>query len=177
VRATIRAPGAAFVASTFEDFEPDGHFDAVLSSNAFHWVDPEVGYAKVADVADAIVLIWNTPFVADPQLHRRVQEEVMTPHGSTFPADEAGVRELIVRESASITDEVRQSGRFEEPWTTLIERRLTYTPGRYADLIGSMGYVAASGEREAILAELAPVLGTEPIDLVDVVWAIAAQAA
>jgi hypothetical protein len=40
-----------------------------------------------------------------------------------------------------------------------------------------MGHVVASGEREAILAELVPVLGTEPIELVDVVWAIAARAA
>jgi hypothetical protein len=48
-----RAPQATFVGSTFEEFEADGHFGAVFSSNAFHWVDPEVGYSKLTDIVDS----------------------------------------------------------------------------------------------------------------------------
>ena len=80
-------PAATFCPETFEEFEPEGRFDAIFSSNAFHWLDPAVGYEKAADVADAIVLLWNTPFIADPDLHRRMEEEVMHPHGSTFPIE------------------------------------------------------------------------------------------
>jgi SAM-dependent methyltransferase len=175
-RAAALAPAARFVAATFEDFEPDRSFDAVFSSNAFHWVDPEVGYAKAADLADAIVLTWNTPFVADADLRRRVQCDVMKPRGSTFPVEEDDVRQLVVDEIAWHSDELRRSGRYEEPWTNVIERRVWYAPQRYLDLIGSMGHVAASGERDAILAELRPVLGSEPFELVDLVWTIAARA-
>ena len=174
-RAAERAPVATFVASTFEDFEPSGRFDAVFGSNSFHWVDPEIGYAKAADVADAVVLIWDTAFVGDAELRRCIQHRVMNPHGSTFPVEEEDVRSFVAGEIESIADEVRQSGRYEEPWTEILERRLTYTPERYVDLIGSMGHVAASGERDAIQAELRPVVGSEPFELVDLVWTIAAR--
>lgn len=173
--AEARAPAARFVASTFEQYEPDGRFDAVYSANAFHWVDPEIGYAKVADLADAFVLIWNTPFIAEPELHRRVQHEVMIPHGSTFPAEEAEVREFVADEIEAMRGQLQGAGRFEPPWTTVYERALSYTPGRYRDLIASMGRVAASPDAGEILAELVPVLGAEPFDVTDLVWVIAAR--
>jgi hypothetical protein len=55
------------------------------------------------------------------------------------------------------------------------ERVLRYTPQRYRDLIGSFGKIASSPERGQILAELEPVLGDEPIDVIDIVWAVAAR--
>jgi SAM-dependent methyltransferase len=177
-RAARRAPAATFVASTFEDFEADGRFDAVVSSNAFHWIEPEVGYAKAADLAAAILLIWDTAFVADSELRRRVQEEAMIPFGaSTFPTEEEGVREFVAGEMETVRDDIRRSTRFEEPWSGVRERTLEYTPERYLDLIGSMGHVAASGKRDILLAELRPILGDRPFELVDLVWMIAARAA
>ena len=175
-RAAVRAPKAVFHAETFEDFDPRHRFDAIFSSNAFHWVDPDVGYGKAAGVADALVLMWNTPFVADAVLRRRVQEEVMIPHGSTFPTEEADVRRFVADEIAAAADLIRDSGRFEKPWSHVYERTLQYTPQRYRDLIGSMGSVAASEDYAEILAELRPVLGTEPFELVDLVWVVAARA-
>jgi hypothetical protein len=50
-------------------------------------------------------------------------------------------------------------------------------PARYLDLIGSMGHVAASGKRDTLLAELRPILGDRPFELVDLVWMNAARAA
>ena len=175
-RAEQRAPAARFRADTFEEFEPAERFDAVLSSNAFHWIEPEVGYAKAAELADAIVLIWNTPFAADAELHRRIQDEVMGPNGSTFPGDEAGVRDFVATEMETVCDDILRSSRFDEPRTRLYERRLEYTPERYLDLVGSMGHVASSGRRDAILAGLRPVLGDRSLELVDLVWSIAARA-
>jgi SAM-dependent methyltransferase len=175
-RAAARAPTASFRSDPFEAFEPEGRFDAVFSSNAFHWLDPEVAYAKVADVADALVLIWNTPFIADQELHRRVQVEVMHPHGSTFPIEEEDVRRWVDDESAIGREELRASRRFEEPWWYIYERRLEYTPGRFVDLIGSMGAVAASPDRSQIMAELAQVLGPDRFDVVDLVYVVAAKA-
>jgi ubiquinone/menaquinone biosynthesis C-methylase UbiE len=43
------APEATFHIGRFEDIEPPGGaFDAVFSATAFDWVDPQVGWAKVA---------------------------------------------------------------------------------------------------------------------------------
>jgi len=40
-----------FVPAAFEDAElPRGHFRAVFSASAFHWIDPRVGWRKAAEV-------------------------------------------------------------------------------------------------------------------------------
>jgi SAM-dependent methyltransferase len=47
-------PHVEIVTSSFEDWDP-GHerFDAVVSFNAFHWIDPEIRFAKSASVLRA----------------------------------------------------------------------------------------------------------------------------
>ena len=177
-RARARVPTALFHAATFEDFEPDREFDAIFSSNAWHWIDPDVGYAKAAELGDAIVLIWDTAIAADAELRRAIQEDVLDPRGvGSFPIEEPDVREFVDAEVASVCDGLTASGRFDEPLTDLLERRLNYTPERYVDLIGSMGLVAASGRRNEILADLRPLLGDDSFEVVDLVWTIAARAA
>jgi hypothetical protein len=54
---------------------------------------------------------------------------------------------------------------------------LRYTPERYLDMIGSFGKIASHPDRRGILAELGPVLGDDPLDVIDIVWVIAARAA
>ena len=128
-------------------------------------------------LGDELVLIWNTPFLGDAELQRRVQDGVLGPHGSTFPSDEAGVRALVAGEIQANIDRFRESGRFGEPRTHVHERVLQYTPERYRDMVGSFGKIASSPERAAILAELESVLGDDLLDVIDIVWVIAASAA
>ena len=53
--------------SSFETWSGDDHpFDLVFSAQAWHWVDPEVGYRKASDALgdDGILaLVWNRPLV------------------------------------------------------------------------------------------------------------------
>lgn len=176
-RAAERVPAAELVGLPFEDFEPEGRFDALFSSNAFHWVDPDVAYSKASEVADALVLVWNLPFIADGDLHRRLQEGVMAPRGSTFPTTEAGVRELFERELAGMRAEIVASSRFLEPWSATFERRLEYTPDRYTSLLRSMSYIASLPEDEsaALAKDVHSVLGSEPFTVADLVWVLAAR--
>jgi ubiquinone/menaquinone biosynthesis C-methylase UbiE len=51
-RQNLEGAGAVeFVNAQFEDASfPGGHFQAVFSASAFHWVDPKVSWQKAADV-------------------------------------------------------------------------------------------------------------------------------
>jgi SAM-dependent methyltransferase len=43
-------PNVRIVNERFESWEPDGQYDAVVSFTAFHWIDPEVRFAKTARI-------------------------------------------------------------------------------------------------------------------------------
>jgi SAM-dependent methyltransferase len=47
-RRTVPDPMVRFQISAFEDFSDSGPFDLIVSATAFHWVDPDVGWAKAA---------------------------------------------------------------------------------------------------------------------------------
>jgi SAM-dependent methyltransferase len=59
-----RWPGVSIVESAFEAWEPGGRFDALVSVQAWHWVDPAVRYA-LADEALApggmLAAVWSFP--------------------------------------------------------------------------------------------------------------------
>ena len=49
-RRGVTAVSVDFAVSTFEDFEtPPASFDLIASAQAWHWVDPAVGFAKAAN--------------------------------------------------------------------------------------------------------------------------------
>jgi SAM-dependent methyltransferase len=61
--AVARRHGLVVEASAFETWVPgDRHFDLLISAQAWHWVDPEIGVAKAAQVVvpgGGIGLFWN----------------------------------------------------------------------------------------------------------------------
>ena len=91
-RANLRRwPNVEVVTIRFEDFDvPTSSFDLVVSATAFHWVDPEVSYAKAAMLLDErgrLALLTNAHSrggthtderIAEPirHLHRRLAPEV-----------------------------------------------------------------------------------------------------
>ena len=64
--------GMNYVLSTFESWpQPADKYDLVFSGQAFHWVDPAIGYRKLSDVlrpGATAALFWYTPALADPEL-------------------------------------------------------------------------------------------------------------
>lgn len=58
----------------FEDYQgPDAAYAAVVSANAWQWINPAVSYAKAADLLREdghLALIWNFPIVAEPFYRR-----------------------------------------------------------------------------------------------------------
>ncbi len=67
-RARVRAPGAVVRVGRFEDVAlPAAAFDAVFSASAFHWVDPAVGWKKVARVLrrPGVLALLSHVFITD----------------------------------------------------------------------------------------------------------------
>jgi SAM-dependent methyltransferase len=59
-----RRPGVTLVQSAFEDWVPDERFAAVVSVQAWHWVDPDVRYAKAHQAltpGGMLTAVWSFP--------------------------------------------------------------------------------------------------------------------
>lgn len=78
-----------FFRVSFEDWEPEvDSFDLIISATAFHWVKPEIGYPKAAQVlrSDGHIALWNlhptpyTGFFEDvQQIYQRIVPEWSDP--------------------------------------------------------------------------------------------------
>jgi SAM-dependent methyltransferase len=177
-----RLPDLDVRPEAFEAFSPHERFDLVAAANAFHWLDPTTAYAKVAEIlrpGGALLLVWNTPFLADPDLHRRLQDEILGPRGSSFPSDREGIDARVAGDAAAGRAELSASGRFEQPWWQVMERRLSYPADRYARLIASFGAIAAQPEPERVelQRELKRLLGdgSRELEVVDLVYVVCAR--
>jgi len=61
--AVARSHGLDVVVSRFEDWRPEDHFDLVCAGQAWHWIDPQVGYEHAAEVlrpGGRLAVFWNT---------------------------------------------------------------------------------------------------------------------
>jgi SAM-dependent methyltransferase len=106
------------VESSFEAFEAAGRiWDAVVACNSFHWVDPRVRFAKVADVLrpDGYLAILSTPVVV-PADASRFWWDLQDDWGAVGAGrvDPRSKRPDLVDDFASA---VRSCGYFEEPVT------------------------------------------------------------
>jgi SAM-dependent methyltransferase len=72
-RSLARFPGLVVDVTSFEDWNPgDATFDAVLACNSFHWIDPDVRFAKAARALspDGHLVVISTPVVVPPDADR-----------------------------------------------------------------------------------------------------------
>ncbi len=154
--------------ASFEEWDPAGRtFDAVISGQAWHWVDPEAGAAKAAAVlrpAGRLAVFWNA-FQFPTDLHEaiagvygRVLPDAPLFRGSSGgPAAYSGL-------SSTAADGIRHVGaRFDQPeqWQFDWERR--YTTAEWLDFVPTAG--GQSQFPPATLAELLAGIG-EAIDAV-----------
>jgi len=149
--------------SVFEDYEAaDRQFAAVVSANAFHWIDPTVSYAKAARLLrrrGSLGLIWNFPILADRDLQRRLNNDAFTDELADFSREPDGYVEALLELLAGGRDELMASGLFDEPRWELKTERLLWTTGRYIAFLSSLANgvaLAATLDRRArsVLADL-----------------------
>ena len=130
-----RHSGVEVEVSTFEAWEAAGRkFDAVVSGESWHWVDPVVGAVKAAEVlrhGGRLAVFWNTgqpPASLDEafaEVYRRVLPESLVAR--------LGKRSIEAAHSAmcaNAADGIRATGAFDEPEQWRFEWAQSYTQGR-----------------------------------------------
>ena len=143
-------PKAKVLTTTFEDWKPKrGTFDLVISAQAFHWIDPEVGYPKAAQALKPgawIALFWNLPNDPDDGIYAEIQKAYRK------HAPEMGRRQ----ESKSLTEEVNEMrermDNFSKhfPWRYVYRAgwKKTYSIEQYLALLGTYSdHIALPPER------------------------------
>jgi len=140
----------------FEDWSlSKGAFDLVISAGAFHWIPPEIGYAKAAAAlkdTGAIALFWNYSPGADTPFHRAVRQ-VYQERAPQLVQHLPGSRpqDALVRETV---EDINASGLFGEvvvkryPWSE------QYTAERYIKLLNTFSHIRGlkEGVRQKLLA-------------------------
>ncbi|RSM48666.1 class I SAM-dependent methyltransferase [Amycolatopsis balhimycina DSM 5908] len=141
--AFARGGGIDVEVATFEDWEPAGRaFDAVVSGQAWHWVDPVAGPAKAAGVLrpDGLLAVFAHVFqppavVADAFAGaiRRVLP------GSPFAGESRSADEIYDLMFTRFADGIRDAGGFGEPERWRFEWERSYTRDEWLDFLPTTG--------------------------------------
>lgn len=85
----ISHPKVRFELSSFENWNAaEAVYDLVISATAFHWIPPEIGYPKTADVlkdTGYLALFWNhhpTPYTGFFQAVQSIYQDIVPQWGS-----------------------------------------------------------------------------------------------
>ena len=129
-------PNAAVVCADFEgwDVEPCA-YDLVVSAQAFHWIEPAIGYPKVHTAlrpGGCLALIWNLYPGCDAPVHRALDEVYRT----CVPrlAGTTGRRSLEARVERTVR-EIVASGLFGAPDVRRYPWTRTYATAEYLKLL------------------------------------------
>ncbi|WP_055529649.1 class I SAM-dependent methyltransferase [Streptomyces graminilatus] len=182
---TADDPGITVTGGFFEDYTaPGGSFAAVVSANAWQWIDPAVSYGKAADLligGGHLALIWNFPIVADPTLQQGLNEVLALdyPDAVRDPATHLSGIEVRAAEGRA---ELAASGHFEAISWQVSHDSLRLVPDAYYKLLLSYANAAVLDESAradlferagAVLAEH----GAETVEMDNVLYACVARLA
>jgi cyclopropane fatty-acyl-phospholipid synthase-like methyltransferase len=128
-------PEVEVVTSSFEDWDAGPElFDAVVSFNAFHWLDPEIRFAKSASVLerDGSLCVFGSGFVvhakADPKWLELFEYESAM----------AGFEPRHLDDVHDRSEEFTKDGHFSTATRRTYLRDLTYSADEYVALVGTM---------------------------------------
>jgi len=129
-------PNATVVRADFERWETaPACYDLVVSSQAFHWIDPAIGYPKAHAAlrsSGCLALVWNLFPGSDSPVHCALDEEYReyAPQLSRDP----GRRSLEGRVERTM-GQIRASGLFDDPSVHRYPWTATYTTADYLKLL------------------------------------------
>ncbi|MDP9869547.1 MULTISPECIES: class I SAM-dependent methyltransferase [Streptosporangium] len=138
-----RQRGLEVEVAGFEAWDPAGRaFDAVVSGQTWHWVEPVAGAAKAAEAlrpGGRLAVFWNVgqppPDVAGAfsEVYRRVMPGSLASRQWTVSSD--GYSAL----SAKAADGIREAGAFSEPEQWRFDWEQVYTRDEWLDQLPTTG--------------------------------------
>jgi SAM-dependent methyltransferase len=128
-------PRVEIVNARFEEWKPDGHFDAVVSFTAFHWIDPRVRFAKSAALLrdGGVLAVVGTKHVL-PDPGDRFWTDVQADYDAVVPGDN-GPPPPHPDEVPDLGDEIEQSGRFRNIGVRRYTWQVRYTADEYVAVL------------------------------------------
>ena len=151
-----RHSGVEVEVSSFEDWEAGGRqFDAVVSGESWHWVDPVAGAAKAAEAlrpGGRLAVFWNTgqpPAELDEafaEVYRRV-----LPDSLVARLGRKSIEEAHSAMCAEVADGMRATGAFEEPEQWRFEWAQSYTRDAWLDALQTSGSAIPESELADLL--------------------------
>lgn len=135
-------PNVTICNTSFEEWSVEAkQFNAVLSANAFHWMSPEVRYAKAAEALrdnGFLILLWNLRPEPKYEVHQAIKDayQAYAPSSSLVRYEGAEVQAEILR---GFGQEILDSGCFKELVVEQTACEVTYSIDNYLNLLSSMG--------------------------------------
>ena len=151
--ALARSHGVAVDIDTFEAWDPAGrHFDVVISGQAWHWIDPDVGVPKAAAAlgpGGRLALFWNAV------RHDAASGAALSPVYQEIAPELAG--SVVLAPAArpdTHVEPIAASGLFGLPVVSRYTWPQRYTTEQWLDLLGTHSdhRVLPPDQLEALLA-------------------------
>jgi SAM-dependent methyltransferase len=112
-------------------------FDLVISAQAFHWIDPEIGYAKAAASlkdSGSIALFWNRYPPSDTALRRSLADVYRTRAPQLVTPKGKGDLDALIED---IVDDIDASGLFGQVTVKRYPWSQEYTADQYIKLLNT----------------------------------------
>lgn len=130
-------PNVEIHAGNFETWEANGPtFDLVVSAQAFHWIDPAIGYPKARTLlkpSGHLALVWNLFPGGDGPLYAAL-DAVYRTHAPMLCGER---RESLADRVNRTTREISNSGCFDPPEIHRVSWASTYTAEAYIRLLAT----------------------------------------
>ncbi len=146
----------------FEEWDPTGRaFDLVVSGQAWHWVDQQVGPAKAADVlapGGSFAAFWNRPRY-DPEIRVRL-DEVYLREAPKLPGDLATVGSGSDDRTPRFVEPIEATGRFTSVEVHVYPWEDTYSRDHYLDRLRTHSdhMLLAAEQRDRLLEAVGDVI-------------------
>ncbi len=164
-------PSVEITNTSFEEWQLEpGKFNAVLAATSFHWVSPEMGYAKAADALKEdgfLILLWNMTPQPQYEIYQVLHEVYQTQVSSLASYEERETQQNYLRRFAQA---VTNSGLFKCLVSEELPCELTYSIDDYFLLLSTLApYIALdTQQRNALLSALRKALERHSITSIPV---------
>lgn len=132
-------PNVTIYSTSFEEWELEAkQFNAVLAANAFHWISPEIRYAKAAAALrdnGFLILLWNLTPEPNYEIYQTVKEVYQAYAPSLVRYEGAEVQSEILK---GFEQEILDSGYFKECVVEQTACEVTYSIEDYLKLLSTL---------------------------------------